>query len=442
VKYSKRHSPELFTIVGIAVSEPSEQGWRDYVANNKMSWPQYLDSSRKISALFKVTSYPTYIIIDADGVVRERRTGWNGDTIAILDDHVRKAVKAREKAGPPVLRTPQEPGTSASRPSTAPTAASTTTTITPGVTLAPTVVAVVPPVPQPTAPDGIPVAGVSVRGRVNRLPGASAALRVNLILPGPQPVTTSAVVAPDGSFEFFNVRPGNYNMTVSAPVPFQPIVVGNTDVSGIEFTVPAVKNIPGKVMMEGGGALPPRVIFNIGYPNGTTSIGPPLQPDGTFMVALPEGERRLGITVPGYTVRSFSLGSLDLLREPLRLSSSDTEQLLVTLAANPTGAPTRGLPAGRGAQSNGATTQPVPISQVNAQYTDQAREARVQGVITLRAVVRKDGTVDSIQVIQGLGYGLDDAAIAALKQWRFRPAMLNEQPVDVTMSFTMSFNLR
>jgi TonB family protein len=255
-------------------------------------------------------------------------------------------------------------------------------------------------------------------------------------------VTTSAVVAPDGSFEFFNVRPGNYNMTVSAPVPFQPIVVGNTDVSGIEFTVPAVKNIPGKVMMEGGGALPPRVIFNIGYPNGTTSIGPPLQPDGTFMVALPEGERRLGITVPGYTVRSFSLGSLDLLREPLRLSSSDTEQLLVTLAANPTGAPTRGLPAGRGAQSNGATTQPVPISQVNAQYTDQAREARVQGVITLRAVVRKDGTVDSIQVIQGLGYGLDDAAIAALKQWRFRPAMLNEQPVDVTMSFTMSFNLR
>jgi TonB family protein len=446
VRYSKRHSPELFTIVGVAVSEPSEQGWRDYVAKNKMEWPQYLDSTRKISSLFKVTGFPTYIIIDAEGVIRERRTGWNGDTMAILDDHVRKAVKAREKAGPPVLKPSVE--TAAPRPSTM---TSTAPTVAPATVTA-TGLRGVAAVPQPIPGDGILPAGVSVRGRVNRLPGAAAALRVNLILPGPQPVTTSAVVAPDGSFEFFNVRPGNYNLAVSAPVPFQPIVVGNTDVSGIEFTVPAVKSIAGRVVMEGTGALPPRVIFSISYPNGTTTVGPPVQLDGTFTIALPEGERRLGITVPGYSVRSFAFGSLDLLRENLNLSSSDTEQLLVTLIANPSGTPGRGapglspippvLPAGRGAQTNGVTTQPVVLSQIQARYTDQARQAGIQGIVILRAIVRKDGSVDSIQVVQGLGWGLDEAAADALRQWRFRPATMNGQAVDFTMNFTMNFAVR
>jgi len=98
------------------VNEPSEQGWRDYVAKNKMTWPHYLDSSRKISSLFKVSAFPTYIIIDADGVIRERRTGWNAETMDILDDHVRKAVKAREKSGPPVLKASEE--TAPPRPST------------------------------------------------------------------------------------------------------------------------------------------------------------------------------------------------------------------------------------------------------------------------------------------------------------------------------------
>jgi TonB family protein len=444
VRYSKRHDPELFTIVGVAVNEPSDQGWREYVAKNKMAWPQYLDSTRKISSLFKVTGFPTYIIIDADGVIRERRTGWNGDTMAILDDHVRKAVKAREKAGPPVLKPPME--TAAPRPSavtsTAPTVAP------PPVTS--TVRAGVPAVPQPIPGDLIPPAGVSVKGRVNRLPGAATSLRVTLILPGPQPVTTSAIVAPDGSFEFFNVRPGNYNLTVSAPVPYQPIVVGNTDVSGIEFTVPAVKTISGKVVMEGAGALPPRVIFSIPYPNGTTTMGPLVQPDGTFTMALPEGERRLGINVPGYLVRSFAFGSQDLLRENLSLSSSDTGQLLVTLVANPAGTTGRGIPgvtpippaAGRGAQTSVAATEPVLVSQVTARYTDQARLAGIQGIVILRAVVRKDGSVDSIQIVQGLGSGLDEAAADALRQWRFRPATLNGQAVDYTMTFTMNFAVR
>lgn len=328
---------------------------------------------------------------------------------------------AVNEPGPPVLKPPME--TAVPRPSVV---TSTTPTVAPPPVTG-TVLGGVPAVQQPVSGDSIRPAGVSVRGRVNRLPGAATSLRVNLILrvPGPQPAATSAVVAPDGTFEFFNVRPGNYNLMVSAPVPVQPIVVGNTDVSGIEFTVPAVKTVPGKVIMEGAGTLPANVYFTIPYPDGTTRIGALVQPDGTFTVALPEGERRLGINVQGYLVRSFAFGSLDLLQENLRLSSSDTGQLLVTLTPSGT-----------------AATEPVLISQVAPRYTDQARQAGVQGTVKLRAVVRIDGSVDSIQIVEGLGWGLDEAAADALRRSRFRPATRNGQAVDFTINFVTSFAFR
>ena len=81
-------------------------------------------------------------------------------------------------------------------------------------------------------------------------------------------------------------------------------------------------------------------------------------------------------------------------------------------------------------------------SRVEAEYTAQARQAGIQGVVRLRAIVRRDGTVDSVQVIQGLGSGLDDAAIAAVRQWRFQPATRNGEAVDYPITLDMNFNMR
>jgi TonB family protein len=80
--------------------------------------------------------------------------------------------------------------------------------------------------------------------------------------------------------------------------------------------------------------------------------------------------------------------------------------------------------------------QPLP------QYTEQARKARVEGIVVLQAVVRKDGTVDSFRVLRGLGYGLDESAINTIAtKWRFRPGTLNGQPVDVQANIEVSFKL-
>ena len=59
-----------------------------------------------------------------------------------------------------------------------------------------------------------------------------------------------------------------------------------------------------------------------------------------------------------------------------------------------------------------------------------------------RAIVRKDGTIDIVRIVRSLGFGLDEKAIEALKQWRFRPGMRNTEPVDVSLNVEVNFNLR
>lgn len=85
---------------------------------------------------------------------------------------------------------------------------------------------------------------------------------------------------------------------------------------------------------------------------------------------------------------------------------------------------------------------PTVVSRVEPQYGDEARAARVQGTIILEVVIHKDGTVDIRRVVQSLGYGLDESAIEALKQWVFKPATKNGAPVDVTLNVEVNFNLR
>jgi TonB family protein len=79
---------------------------------------------------------------------------------------------------------------------------------------------------------------------------------------------------------------------------------------------------------------------------------------------------------------------------------------------------------------------------VEPQYSEEARKARYQGTVVLEAIVRKDGTVDILRVVRSLGFGLDENAIQALKQWRFRPGTKGGLPVDVALNIEVNFNLR
>jgi len=56
-------------------------------------------------------------------------------------------------------------------------------------------------------------------------------------------------------------------------------------------------------------------------------------------------------------------------------------------------------------------------------------------------VIKSDGTLDVIRVVQGLAYGMTDSAIDALKQWKFSPAQKDGKDVDVALNFVINFHL-
>jgi TonB family protein len=90
----------------------------------------------------------------------------------------------------------------------------------------------------------------------------------------------------------------------------------------------------------------------------------------------------------------------------------------------------------------GGVSAPSIVYRVEPTYSEEARKAKYQGVVVLSAIVRKDGTIEILKVVRGLGLGLDENAIQALKQWRFRPGMKNGVPVDVALNIEVNFSLR
>ena len=85
---------------------------------------------------------------------------------------------------------------------------------------------------------------------------------------------------------------------------------------------------------------------------------------------------------------------------------------------------------------------PRLLREVKADYTDDARRRGIKGDVVLEIVVRRDGTVGDVTVLQGLGAGLEQRAIAAVRQWRFAPATRRGTPVDVIVEVAVEFSLR
>lgn len=89
----KRYSKEpSFVLIGIS-SDGDEQAWREFTEKNRMVWPQYRDKDRKILSAFNIRAFPTYIIIDHEGIVRFQSVGFSWLRSANLDDAIKKYVK-------------------------------------------------------------------------------------------------------------------------------------------------------------------------------------------------------------------------------------------------------------------------------------------------------------------------------------------------------------
>jgi TonB family protein len=87
-------------------------------------------------------------------------------------------------------------------------------------------------------------------------------------------------------------------------------------------------------------------------------------------------------------------------------------------------------------------TPPQVLREVRPDYTQDARRRGIEGDVVLEIVVRRDGGVGDVRLLQGLGAGLDQRAIEAVRQWRFSPARRHGTPVDVIVEVAVEFKLR
>ena len=167
--------------------------------------------------------------------------------------------------------------------------------------------------------------------------------------------TLTAPVGRDGQFEFPTVLAGTYTARTVPNVVLAPttsLTVGPTNVANVEIRIPPTRQISGKITVRGNVPVP-RVIFSLangtaaapinisqGVVLGTTgsvSVPTNVRADGMFTVTLPEGERAISIlpsSLPaGYSVNSFTYGSVDLLKNPIRVALADTAEIAIAVDA-------------------------------------------------------------------------------------------------------------
>jgi len=89
----------------------------------------------------------------------------------------------------------------------------------------------------------------------------------------------------------------------------------------------------------------------------------------------------------------------------------------------------------------GEISAPVLLSKVEPDYSQDARAAKYQGSVLLYAEVGVDGSAHNIRVSRGLGLGLNEKAIQAIRQWKFKPAGKDGQPVRVGVNIEVNFRL-
>ena len=102
-----------------------------------------------------------------------------------------------------------------------------------------------------------------------------------------------------------------------------------------------------------------------------------------------------------------------------------------------------GMGGGLYRPGNGVSS-PQLLLEVKPKYTEGALRVRLQGMVVMEAVVMPDGSVGAVRITRSLDsvFGLDDEAVVAVKQWRFRPGMYRGQPVPVLVAIELTFSLR
>jgi peroxiredoxin len=80
-------------VVFLGIADDRQRDWERFIDKNKLDWPQYLDESRTVLHQFTITGFPTYIVLDGDGIIRLRKMGYNPGMDRQIEDAIKDALK-------------------------------------------------------------------------------------------------------------------------------------------------------------------------------------------------------------------------------------------------------------------------------------------------------------------------------------------------------------
>jgi protein TonB len=89
----------------------------------------------------------------------------------------------------------------------------------------------------------------------------------------------------------------------------------------------------------------------------------------------------------------------------------------------------------------GPVSAPSLLYKIEPQYSEEARAAKLAGTVLLTVVIDVDGKAKDVDVSRGIGLGLDEQAVLAVRQWKFKPGMKEGVPVPVKATIEVNFRL-
>ena len=89
----------------------------------------------------------------------------------------------------------------------------------------------------------------------------------------------------------------------------------------------------------------------------------------------------------------------------------------------------------------GGVSAPAVLFHVAPQFSEEARQKKFMGVVLINMIVDQQGRPQNVHVLRGVGMGLDEKAIKAVKQYKFKPALLGGKPVPVELNVEINFQM-
>ena len=135
------------------------------------------------------------------------------------------------------------------------------------------------------------------------------------------------------------------------------------------------------------------------------------------------------------TLCSFASARSDA-QEPAKPDSSSTT------ATQTPGGGSDGVREDQVRKVGGAVSAPQVVHHVFPEYSEEARREKFVGQVVVGLIVDTDGLPQNVHVVRGVGHGLDEKAIEAIRQYRFQPAMENGKPVPVRVNVEVNFQIK